>query len=260
MKILFLGDVVGRPGRQAVADLLPNLIAEHGADFVIVNCENAAAGYGVTPATAQELIDAGANCLTSGNHIWKQKEAFDLLDADERILRPANYPPGAPGRGWNLFSTGDGTRIAVVNLQGRVFMEPVDCPFRAADAILAELSGKTDHILIDFHAEATSEKCALGWYLDGRVTAVVGTHTHVQTSDERILPGGTAYISDAGMCGALDSVIGVDKDIAVTRFVRGLPVRFTVPKKGPATVEGVVVETDASTGRATAIRRIRVTV
>ena len=249
---------MGRPGRHALAAMLPQLATENDADFVIVNCENSAAGYGVTASTAQELFDAGAQCLTSGNHVWAQKEALDLLNNEPRLLRPANYPPGAPGRGWNVYKTGDGVPVAVINLQGRTFMEALDCPFRAADRILEEIGDKARIVFVDFHAEATSEKQAMGWYLDGRVSAVVGTHTHVQTADERILPGGTAYISDAGMCGALDSVIGVDKDIAVRRFTTGLPERFKVPKRSSATIEGVIVEIDDDSGHGISIKRIRV--
>lgn len=258
MRILFLADVVGRPGRNILAARLPVIISELAADFVVVNCENAAAGYGITRATAQELLDCGAHVLTSGNHVWAQKESAALLAEEPRLLRPANYPPGAPGRGYGVFHDGAGTSIAVMNLQGRVFMDPLECPFRTADAILAEIAGKTGIILVDFHAEATSEKQALGWYLDGRVTAVIGTHTHVQTADERILPGGTAYLSDAGLCGALDSVIGVDKDIAIGRFLSGIPVRFQVPKRSRCVVQGALVEADENTGRASAIIRINI--
>ncbi|MCX7599660.1 MAG: TIGR00282 family metallophosphoesterase [Armatimonadetes bacterium] len=256
MRILFLSDVVGRPGRNILAARLPALISELDADFVIVNCENAAAGYGITRATAQELFDCGAHVLTSGNHIWAQKEATALLDEEARLLRPANYPPGAPGRGHAIFHDGAGTPVAVVNLQGRVFMDPIECPFRTADSLLTDIGGKAAIILVDFHAEATSEKQALGWYLDGRVTAVIGTHTHVQTADERILPGGTAYLSDAGFCGALDSVIGVDKDIAVGRFLSGIPTRFQVPKRSRGVVQGALVEANENTGHASAIIRI----
>lgn len=259
MRILFLGDVVGRPGRRAVSAILPALLADHDIDFAIVNCENAAAGYGITPATAQELFDAGAHCLTSGNHVWAQKEALPLLDAEPRLLRPANYPQGAPGAGWRVFADGDGVPIAVINLQGRVFMSPLDCPFQVGAELIEQVRESAKVIVVDFHAEATSEKQGMGWFLDGRVSAVIGTHTHVQTADERILPGGTAYISDAGMCGALDSVIGVDKDIAVRRFLSGLPVRFQVPKKGPAVVQGVIIDIDEASGRACSIRRISTT-
>ncbi len=259
MRILFLADVVGRPGRHALATILPQLISEYEAEFVIVNCENAAAGYGITASTAQELFDAGAHCLTSGNHVWAQKEAIELLEAEPRLLRPANYPPGAPGAGARVFHNGNHTPIAVINLLGRVFMEAVDCPFRVGQQLVEELSELAKVIIVDFHAEATSEKQAMGWFLDGKVSAVVGTHTHVQTADERILPAGTAYITDAGMCGALDSVIGVDKDIAVRRFLSGLPARFQVPKRGPATVQGVIIDVDEQSGRARKIERVNVT-
>jgi hypothetical protein len=258
VRILFLADVMGRPGRSALASLLPALIGYHRADFAIVNCENAAAGYGVTPATAEEILDAGAHCLTSGNHIWAQKEALPMLSQEPRLLRPANYPPGVPGRGAAIYRDGDGVPILVINLQGRTFMEPIDCPFRETDRLLQQFEGQAAVVFIDFHAEATSEKQALGWYLDGRVSAVVGTHTHVQTSDDRILPGGTAYLSDAGMCGALDSVIGVDKDIAVNRFLSGMPVRFQVPKSGSCVVQGIILEADNHTGHAVTLERINV--
>ncbi len=258
MRILFLGDVVGRPGRRAVSALLAKLAAEHGAEFVVVNCENSAAGYGVTASVAEELFNAGADCLTSGNHVWAHKEVYELLEKEPRLLRPANFPPGAPGRGLGVYQNGSGVKIAVLNLQGRIFMDAIDCPFRAADAILGELGEDVRVRIVDFHAEATSEKQAMGWHLDGRVSAVIGTHTHVQTADERILPGGTAYISDAGMCGVLDSVIGVDKDIATRRIVSGLPARFEVPKGGEVAVQGVVVEVDEGSGRAVGIERVNV--
>jgi metallophosphoesterase (TIGR00282 family) len=256
VQILFLADVVGRPGREVLAALLADLVSQWRADFVIVNCENAAAGYGVTRATAQELLDAGADCLTSGNHIWAQKEAVDLVQREERVLRPANFPPGTPGAGARVFVTGSGIPVGVLNLQGRVFMDPLDCPFRVAEQAIEKLRQQANVIVVDVHAEATSEKQALGWFLDGRVGAVIGTHTHVQTADERILPGGTAYISDAGFCGVLDSVIGVDKDIAVARFLSGMPTRFQVPRKRLCVLQGVAIEIDEQTGRARRIERI----
>ena len=258
MKILFVGDVVGRPGRTVLRAHLRDLKAAHKADFVIVNAENAAAGYGVSVSTARELIDAGADCLTTGNHVWAQKEAYSLLDADERILRPANFPPGAPGVGCRTYRLRDGRSVSVMNLLGRIFMDPADCPFRAADTLLGELGDEPNAIFVDFHAEATSEKIALGYHLDGRVSAVVGTHTHVQTADEHILQGGTAYITDCGMTGPRGTVIGVRKEIVVRKFLSGLPARFEVPKGGPAQLSGVVVTVCDDDRRALSIERIQV--
>src|SRR5512136_3147935 len=216
--VLFLGDIVGRPGRRALDKFLPGLIKKHGPSIVVANGENAAGGSGMTEEIGKDLF-MHVDVLTSGNHIWDKKEALTYLEREPRLLRPANYPAVNPGRSSYVFRSADGVKAAVLNLQGRVFMEPLDCPFKRADEEIGALRAETPIIIVDFHAAATSEKQALGWYLDGRVSAVIGTHTHVQTSDDRILSGGTAYLSDAGMCGALDSVIGVDKDIAVNRFL-----------------------------------------
>ncbi len=255
MKILFIGDVVGRTGRVALSSRLGRLIDRNEIDLVVVNGENAAAGFGLTADLAREFYDLGVDVLTSGNHIWDKREIYDYLDSQKRLLRPANYPAGLPGRGHGVFSTSAGIKVGIINLEGRVFMNNLDCPFRTADALVDELRQQTQVILVDFHAEATSEKAALGCYLDGRVSALVGTHTHVQTADERILPGGTAYITDVGMTGSRDSVIGIRKELAVEKFLSLLPVRFEVAKKD-ATVCGVVLTIDEETGRATGVERI----
>jgi metallophosphoesterase (TIGR00282 family) len=253
LRILFVGDVHGRPGRRAVARRVPALRREWQVDFVVANAENSAGGVGLTPQTAAELFEAGVDALTGGNHTWAKREAYELLDADPRLVRPANYPPGVPGHGSTVLRRG-GLALGVLNLQGRVFMDPLDDPFRVARAEVERLRRETPFILVDFHAEATSEKIAMGYYLDGQVTAVVGTHTHVQTADERVLPGGTAYITDVGMTGPRDGVIGVDREAILQRFLTQLPIRFEVAT-GPVQFSAVVVEADSS-GRATAIRRI----
>lgn len=254
-RVLFLGDIVGRAGRHAVQHCLPFLKKEFAPDIVIANGENAAGGIGITADIATQLLEGGIDVLTTGNHAWKEKAVYPYLDAEPRILRPANYPPGAPGRGWAVYPAGE-HRLAVVNLSGRVFMDLVDCPFRAIDAILDEVLCTTPMVLVDFHAEATSEAQAFGWYVDGRCGAVIGTHTHVQTADARILPQGTAYITDAGMCGALDSVIGMQVEQVVRRFRSQLPVKFEAARGRPA-VQGVYVEMDVDTGRARQIQRFR---
>ncbi len=255
MKILFIGDVVGRPGRIALASRLGRLIDRNDIDLVVVNGENAAAGFGLTADLAREFYDLGVDVLTSGNHIWDKREIYDYLDSQKRLLRPANYPAGLPGRGHGVFTTSAGLKVGVLNLEGRVFMNNLECPFRTADALVDELRQQTPLILVDFHAEATSEKSALGCYLDGRVSALVGTHTHVQTADERILPGGTAYITDVGMTGSRDSVIGIRKELAVEKFLSQLPVRFDVAKKD-VIVCGVVLTIDEKTGNAIGIERV----
>jgi len=236
---------------------LGSLVDRQLVDLVVANAENSAAGFGVTPDVVKELLGLGVDVLTTGNHVWDKKEALPLLEQEPRLLRPANYPPGLPGCGWGIFHTCAELPVAVVNLEGRVFMSNLDCPFRAADAILAEAHKHTSIILVDFHAETTSEKGAMGAYLDGRVSAVVGTHTHVQTADERILPGGTAFISDAGMTGSRDSVIGIRKELSLERFLTQLPVRYEVAKREPMLC-GVLVTVDEATGRATAIERIQI--
>lgn len=257
MKILFIGDIVGRPGRKLVGDLLPVLRKEYDIELVIANGENAAGGSGITPAVAEELFGKGIHILTSGNHIWDKKEAVPYIDTEPRIIRPANYPPGTPGHGWSLISTPSGVNVGVACLAGRVFLPAIDCPFRVGREIVEELKQHTQIIIVDFHAEATSEKLALGWFLDGLVTAVVGTHTHVQTADERILDEGTAYITDVGMVGPRDSVIGIKKEVVIQKFLTQLPVRFEVAA-GPVEFGAVVIEVDEATGRARTIERVRV--
>jgi len=246
--ILTIGDVIGKPGRKALNQLLPGLRRQYGIDLIIANGENAAGGIGVTLATAREMLDAGADVLTSGNHIWMHREIFPYLDSDMPILRPLNYPPGVPGRGYLVIG-----QVAVVNIIGRVFIGDFDNPFRAMDTLLAELEAKI--IIVDFHAEATSEKVAMGRYLDGRVSAVLGTHTHVGTTDAQILPKGTAYVSDIGMTGPLDSVIGDDTEAAIARFLTSMPHRLSVGR-GKTALNGILVEVDDNTGKALSIERI----
>ncbi len=252
-RILFVADVVGHPGRDAVKALLPGLKRELKAHLTVVNGENAAAGFGLTAKLVQEIKAAGADVITSGNHVFAQKEFLTELPDLERVTRPANYPPGAPGKGWCTLEV-EGHQVLVMNVMGRIFVEPIDDPFRAADAILAE---HPNHriVLCDMHAEATSEKTAMGWYLDGRVSAVVGTHTHIPTADARVLPGGTAYVTDVGMVGPRDGCIGMDKDVVLKRFLTGVPNRFVVAS-GPVTFNSVLVTISASSGRATSIQRI----
>jgi len=254
MRILFVGDVVGRPGREILARRLRRLRARQRADLVIVNAENAAGGIGLTPQTAREIFAAGADVLTGGNHSWDKREIFPFLDERPDVLRPANFPEGTPGRGVHVAATAGGRSVAVVNLQGRVFLDPIEDPFRAADRILADLDGGPRVVVVDFHAEATSEKIAMGWYLDGRATAVLGTHTHVPTADARVLPGGTAYVTDVGMTGPYDSVIGVRKEQAIERFLSQRPVRYSVAEDD-VRIAAVVVEADPATGRAVSIER-----
>ncbi len=258
MKVLFLGDVFGKPGRQAVQRLVPRLIAREGLDLVIANAENSAAGAGVTPDSADELLAAEVDLLTSGNHIWSKRDIVPYLDRPgSRLLRPANYPPGSPGRGRGIASTPDGRRLGVVNLEGRVFMKALDDPFRAAEQEIAALRAEgVTAILVDMHCEATSEKNAMGWFLDGRVSAVLGTHTHVQTADARVLPGGTAFVTDVGMCGPWDSVIGVRKELVLERFVTQRPVGFE-PAKRDVWLQGAIVDIDDATGRARSIARVQ---
>lgn len=255
MRLLFVGDVVGQPGRRFLKPALRRITREHSPELVVVNGENAAGGHGLTPSTAEEIFRAGADVITSGNHIWDRKEVHDYLDSDARVLRPANYPHPAPGRGVGLFEARDGTQVAVVNLMGRVFMGQLDDPFRLADEILRELSDRAPVILVDFHAETTSEKMAFAWHVDGRVSAVVGTHTHVPTADERVLAGGTAFITDVGMTGPYDSVIGMEKEGAVERFLTQRPTRF-VPASEDVRLAAVLIDVSPVDGRARSIRRI----
>jgi metallophosphoesterase (TIGR00282 family) len=251
--VLFLGDVIGRTGRRAMDKFLPALVKKHAPSMIIANGENAAGGSGITEEIGKELF-LQADVLTSGNHIWDKKEALPYLGREPRLIRPANYPSVNPGRFSYVFQHGDGVKAAVLNLQGRVFMEPLDCPFRRADEEVAALAAETPIIIIDFHAEATSEKQALGWYLDGRVSAVIGTHTHVPTADERILPKGTAYITDVGMVGGRNAVIGISREQALQRFLTSRPQRFE-PSRDGLFLSCVFIEIDPKTGRALSIKR-----
>ncbi len=255
MKVLFIGDVTGKPGRRLVSSRLAGLRRAHAVDVVVANGENAAGGMGITPDAAAELLAAGVDVLTGGNHTWHHREAYDLLEGEPRILRPANYPPGTPGRGAAVVRTPGGVEIGVLNLEGRVFMQPLDDPFRIAREQAAALRASASAVIVDFHAEATSEKVALGWYLDGHVSAVIGTHTHVQTADERILPAGTAYISDVGMTGPRDGVIGMAREAILERFLTQLPVRFQVAS-GPVQLSAVLISIEPD-GRARSIERLQ---
>ena len=260
MKILFIGDIVGEPGRRALKLLLPDLKQEIKPSLTLVNCENAAGGVGVTKEIGEELFKAGADILTSGNHHWSQKGIDDYTDTEKRLIRPANFPSTekfpCPGRGYVITQDSEGNKIGVINLQGRVFMMPLDCPFQTADKIIQEIGNETRVIFIDFHAEATSENRALGFYLDGRVSAVIGTHTHVQTADEQILENGTAYLTDAGMTGIRDSAIGVDYNLVIKRMISARPIKYHVPKHGISRLNGCVIEIDPKTGKAKSIKRI----
>jgi metallophosphoesterase (TIGR00282 family) len=256
MRILFIGDIVGEPGRRAVEALVPRIAKREYIDFIIANGENVAGGSGLTSALADQLFDHGIDVITSGDHIWKRKEMASELDVDNRVIRPANYPEGVPGFGHGIFESKEGIKIGVLNLVGRVFMQPVECPFRTAKAIVDKIRDKTRIIIVDMHAEATSEKIALGYYLDGHVSAVLGTHTHVQTSDEKILSEGTAYISDTGMTGPFDGVIGRKKDAIIRRFLTQLPVRFEMAE-GDIQLHGVIIDIDDKTGKANSIKRVQ---
>ena len=260
MRLLFLGDVVGRSGREAVVEHLPRLRRELALDFVVVNGENAAGGFGITEKICAELYEAGADVVTTGNHVWDQKETVAFIGSEPRLLRPQNFPAGTPGKGAGLFQTGRGKKVLVANFMGRLFMDPLDDPFAAAEALLKtyRLGGNVDAILFDFHAEATSEKMAFGHFVDGRASFVVGTHTHVPTADHMILEHKTAYQSDAGMCGDYDSVIGMEKSLPVLRFTRKLPTERLSPANGAGTMCGVLVETDDTTGLARRIAPVRV--
>jgi hypothetical protein len=254
-RILFIGDLVGRPGRELVRRGLSAIVARHEVDFVVANGENAAAGFGITPDIADELLAHGIHVLTGGNHIWDKKEVLPYIADEPRLIRPANYPPGAPGGGAYVGRTRRDVPVAVLNLMGRVFMTAIDDPFRAANEHVDALRARAGIIVVDFHAEATSEKVAMGWHLDGRVTAVIGTHTHVQTADNRVLPRGTAYITDVGMTGAHDSIIGVERSAVLQRFLTALPQRFDTATENPQ-LNAVVVTADETTGRASAIERL----
>ncbi|MBU2540281.1 MAG: TIGR00282 family metallophosphoesterase [Candidatus Omnitrophica bacterium] len=254
MKILFIGDIVGKPGRETIAGLLPGLKTEFKIDVVIANAENAAGGSGITVAVADELFSQGIDVLTSGDHIFKRRESFSVID-HPRILRPANLPENVPGKGL-IVITVKNEKIAVINLEGRVFMNPIDCPFRVVRSLLTGIDPKVKIIIVDMHAEATSEKIALGWFLDGKVSAVLGTHTHVQTADENILPAKTAYISDVGMTGSCASVIGRNKEQIIERFLSSIPTRFELAR-GDEQLQGVLVDIDEKSGQARKIKRIK---
>jgi 2',3'-cyclic-nucleotide 2'-phosphodiesterase len=257
LRCLVIGDIIGKPGRLAVVGSLRDLRAELDLDLVIANVENLAAGAGLTPSLAEELFANGVDVITSGNHIWDKREIYDYLDSGRPVLRPLNYPDNAPGKGWLLHTLPDGDRVAVVNVMGRVFMNQLDSPFTAMDSLLDEAAEPLPALrIVDFHCEITSEKNAMGWYLDGRVSAVVGTHTHVPTADARVLPGGTAYISDIGMTGPRDSVIGFSLETVLPRFTRHLPTRFAVAE-GPVSFNAVVISADPSTGHASAIEQVQ---
>jgi metallophosphoesterase (TIGR00282 family) len=243
MRILFIGDIMGSPGRKAISALLHKVVDKYTIDLVVANGENASGGIGITPEVAEQLFQMGIDVMTTGNHIWKHKEIQPYLDATDRLLRPANYPAGTPGRGLIVIETAAGESAAVLNLEGRIFMNPLECPFRTADRELASLPPEVKVILVDMHAEATSEKLALAWYLDGRASAVIGTHTHVQTADERLLPGGLGYLTDAGMTGPGDGVIGMDRQVIIERFLSQLPQKFKVASQN-IQLQGVVLNID----------------
>lgn len=257
MNVLVIGDIVGEPGRRAVERQLPKLVAQHRIDLVVANGENAAGGFGITPELAQELFGRGIAVITTGNHAWDKKEIVDFIRQEPRLLRPANYPDGVPGKGSIVVETAGGERLAVLHLMGRAFMPTLDCPFQTARREVARLKQETPAIIVDMHAEATSEKMAMGYFLDGEVSAVVGTHTHVQTADEQILPKGTAYLTDIGMTGPAHSVIGVKKELIIEKFLTGMPRRFEVAS-GPAVFCAALIELDGSLGKAVNIQRIRI--
>jgi len=256
MKVLYIGDIMGEPGRRAVSRAMPRLVAQHQIDIVIGNGENAAGGFGITPELAEELFDVGLSAITTGNHAWDKKEAVGYFTREPRLLRPANYPAGVPGQGSTVVETAGGERLAVLQLMGRAYMPIIDCPFQTAKRELPRLKQETPAVIVEMHAEATSEKMAMGHYLDGDVAAVVGTHTHVQTADDQILPRGTAYITDIGMTGPLHSVIGVKKEMAIEKFLTGMPHRFEVAS-GPSVFCAVLLEVDARLGKTVAFERIR---
>ena len=255
MNLLFIGDIVGRPGRDMVQKGLGALVEHYDIDCTIANAENSAAGFGITRDIGAALLEWGVDVMTSGNHIWDKKEVLEYIGGEPRLLRPANYPAGVPGRGSYVAQTRDGRSVGVINVMGRVFMQDIDDPFTRVLEEIETLRGRTRVIFVDFHAEATSEKVAMGWHLDGKVTAVVGTHTHVQSADDQILPGGTAYLTDAGMTGPHDGVIGVDKSAVIDKFLRGMPVRMETATGNPR-LNGILIAADESTGKAVAVQRV----
>lgn len=254
MKILFIGDVVGASGRKMVDDYLPRLKRKYRPDVILINGENAASGRGITGKIYKRFIELGANAVTMGNHVWDNREIFEFIDQTPHLVRPANFPEGTPGQGSTIIKV-NGVEVGIINLQGRTFLPPLDCPFKAAEKHVSDIKKRTNIIFVDFHAEATSEKQALGWFLDGSVTAVVGTHTHVQTADNRILPKGTAYISDVGMTGPYDGILGMDRDAVLKKFLTNMPVRFEVAK-GRAQLSAVLIDVTKQTGKAAGIERI----
>lgn len=256
MKVLFVGDIVGKVGRMATKALLPTIVDRYKIDLVIANGENAAGGFGITDKIVSEILSYGIHIITTGNHVWDKKEFIAQISKEDRLLRPLNYPPGVPGYGSIVYTLSSGEKVGVANISGRVFMSNIDCPFRTGQEEVERLSNLTKMIIIDFHAEATSEKMAFGYFMDGKVSAVIGTHTHVQTADERILPGGTAYITDVGMTGPHNSIIGIEKEQVIHRFLTNMPVRFETAK-GEGIFSAVVVEIDEKTGKATAIQRLQ---
>lgn len=255
LKILVVGDIVGRPGRKALKTFLPSVQKEYGIDFTIANAENAAGGRGLTREITAEILNLNIDVLTMGNHVWDNKDIYNFIDDEPRLIRPVNYPGPCPGQGYHLFTGGVNRKIAVINAMGRTFLPPLDCPFQAVEEVLREISAQADIIIIDLHAEATSEKLGFGYYFDGRVTAVVGTHTHIQTADERILPRGTAYITDLGMTGPSDSILGMDKELVIKKLTTMRPVRLEVAS-GPVQFQAIVMDVDDSTNRVTKIMRI----
>jgi len=256
IKIIFISDIIGKPGRLALRGLLPDLVYEYGPDMVVANGENSAGGFGITAEIFEELKDLDIDIITSGNHIWDRKDLVPCLEKRRDLLRPHNYPDEVPGRGWTIFTCASGVKVGVINLAGRVFMNAIDCPFKVGRKIIEKVREETPIILLDIHAETTSEKAAIGWHMDGLVSAVVGTHTHVQTSDERILPKGTAFITDAGMTGPMDSIIGMRKEKVMERFLTSMPVRLEVAK-GDVELQGVFLAINPADGRALEIKRIK---
>jgi len=252
---MVIADIVGKPGRKAIKTLLPKINKEYELDFIIANAENAAGGRGLTHKVMNEILSYGIDVLTMGNHVWDNKEINDFIDDEFRLIRPSNYPPFCPGQGYHIYTSGNNKKIAVINAMGRVFLPPLDCPFRITEQLIDSIKDQVDLIIVDFHAEATSEKLALAYYLDGRVTAVVGTHTHIQTADERILPRGTAYITDIGMTGPKESILGMDKDMVINKFLYQRPVRLEVAG-GCAQLQGVIINVDDTSNQVKNIQRI----
>ncbi|QGT99636.1 2',3'-cyclic-nucleotide 2'-phosphodiesterase, Bsub YmdB [Candidatus Syntrophocurvum alkaliphilum] len=256
MNILFIGDIVGKPGRLAIKELLNKIQKEYNIMFTIANAENAAGGRGLTKDVMHEILGAGIDVLTMGNHVWDNKDIYNFIDDEHRLIRPINYPGDCPGQGYHTYIGGFNTRIAIINASGRVFMNDLDCPFKAVEEILEDIEKKADLIILDFHAEATSEKLAIAHYFDGKINAILGTHTHIQTADETILPKGTAYITDLGMTGAVDSILGMKKDIIIQKFVTQRPIRFEVETKGKVQLQGVIMDYDENLNKIKTIERI----